>query len=536
MPRITANSWIINAFHSVGTHEGWQSSLLQKWAARLCVIYNSRLTLPLIVLLGIGSAAVALIAYAPAHGADAMDYYLHAAVLAGKKISATFMVNPPIYPLLVDISYFQLNSLYILIVFQLVLSVLQGPFFYLAVRPYSPALAFVTALVVTGDMQMRVLYNFTSTEPVYMTLLAIAFYLLTTQMALRNPRGLLKTVLLGVILVLLAYTRTVGRYLFLPITLVFLLKTRSFKHIGVLIAVVLVGQQVFSFGYRLVSPTPVQTTMGTANDILIALPIYRSDLLEAENGPASERLLQLQVQCEALGPEGDSWLPVRCMAETIGSSDALMQLFQDVFIEMMRKHPFEYARGVFGEITKFLKLTGNQYTMSPASVQCADIEQSVDENMIQLVDIDILSAGLNNVDRETMRELIDDFTRLFCPHWPESAHMRDIVNAVAEQYRSISRPHPWLWYGALALVVLVIPVARRYWPLALSSALILLYHAGVNGMIYSVQPRYVVVANPFKAILLVILAYIIGRLVLRAVDEILARREQAVAQHPNTAG
>ena len=160
----------------------WRSPQFTSIQHRLSLIYNSRYTPWLLLLLGLLRTVVFVIAYPPAHGADSSDYFLYAAQFKGLDAPIVFELIYPLYPLLIYLTYYVLGSIYWLIGFQLVLSAVQGVIFYWGLRLYSPALGFVVALMVLGDAQTGILYNFTSTEPLYMFLLNLAFCLYLVQL------------------------------------------------------------------------------------------------------------------------------------------------------------------------------------------------------------------------------------------------------------------------------------------------------------------------------------------------------------------
>ena len=207
----------------------WRSPQFTSIQHRLRLIYNSRYTPWLLLLLGLIRAVVFVIAYPPAHGADSGDYFLYAAQFRGLDAPIVFQLIYPLYPLLIYLAFYVLGSIYWLIGFQLVLSALQGVIFYWGLRLYSPALGFVVALMVLGDAQTGILYNFTSTEPLYMFLLNLAFCLYLVQIRRSADRRIQRgDVFLGITLALVLLMRPVGRYLIVPFGVLFLLGSRSF--------------------------------------------------------------------------------------------------------------------------------------------------------------------------------------------------------------------------------------------------------------------------------------------------------------------
>ena len=158
-------------------------------------------------------ALIFLIAYPPAHGADSADYFLYAAQFEGLDAPIVFELIYPLYPLLIYLTHYWLGSVYVLIVFQLVLSALQGVVFYWGIRPYSPALAFGVALLVLADPQTGILHNFTSTEPLYMFTLSLAFSLTGAGGVFGGLTTFFSTPA-GNLIALLAALITVGAYVY----------------------------------------------------------------------------------------------------------------------------------------------------------------------------------------------------------------------------------------------------------------------------------------------------------------------------------
>jgi len=155
---------------------------------RLRLIYNSPYTPWLLLLLGLIRVVVFVIAYPRRMGPTPAIISYTPRSLTGWMRPSSLRLIYPLYPLLIYIAHYVLGSIYWLIGFQLVLSALQGVIFYLGLRPYSPALGFVVALMVLGDAQTGILYNFTSTEPLYMFLLNLAFCLYLIQLKRPSDR------------------------------------------------------------------------------------------------------------------------------------------------------------------------------------------------------------------------------------------------------------------------------------------------------------------------------------------------------------
>ncbi|MBI5666666.1 MAG: hypothetical protein HZC41_01550 [Chloroflexi bacterium] len=121
---------------------------------------------------------------------------------------------------------------------------------------------------------------------------------------------------------------------------------------------------------------------------------------------------------------------------------------------------------------------------------------------------------------------------MMCPPLPHSPAAKNVVDYLMFRYRSLERPQPYLYYGALVLLVIVLPWARRYRMIVWTAGAIMLYHALISAVINNVQPRYVVVTNPFRAVLLATLAVIAARIGLLALDWLLIRRRKRETDLP----
>lgn len=484
---------------------------------RLRFVYDSRFTLGMLVLLGVLRVIVFAVAYPPAHGADSGDYFLFAAQFKGLDAPSVFELIYPLYSLLIYLSYYVLGSIYWLIGLQLLMSALQGVVFYLGIRPYSPALGFVVALMVIGDAQTGILYNFTSTEPLYMFLLSLAFALFLIQIK-RERRSWVGDVALGITLALVLLTRPVGRYLIVPFGVLFLLATRSGWRTAAVVGG-FGGLLVIALIFNRIAFDRFEVNGG--GTFMLSRPLDKSGLLEADNGPASARIVELRKICPA-GKERN-----RCFLDQVGSWAALNKLNADAYQEMLQKHGPEFAERVVDEFTLFLRMPGLQYhgPIKPSDVQCTHVETIVDRETQDYLERDPLLYGTSDLTYDRLQPILYDIKMAMCPPWPDNDTVSRIVDRVAVRYRSISRPHPYVWYAELGLLVLAIPWARRRYlfPVLLAGA-ILANHAAISAVVLNVQPRYVAVTNFYKGFLLLALLYILGLVILRLADEWLARR------------
>ena len=192
---------------------------------RLYQAAASRWMLWLLFALGLGRGIVSLLAYPPAHGADSLAYFFYAERLAGLDIPNLAQLTPPLYPILILISYKWLGSIYFLVIAQLLMSAAIVPLYYDAVQRVDARLALLFALVVLMDFQVAVMFNFISTEPLYLFLLALSFNLFM-RVAHRESSYWLNNIT-GITLALLQFTRAVARFIILPLALLHLWHTRT---------------------------------------------------------------------------------------------------------------------------------------------------------------------------------------------------------------------------------------------------------------------------------------------------------------------
>ncbi|MBI5958405.1 MAG: hypothetical protein HY866_06720 [Chloroflexi bacterium] len=484
---------------------------------RLHSVYATRYTVWLLLALGVVRAVIFLIAYSPAHGADSSDYFLYAAQFKGLDAPNVFDQIYPLYPLLIYLTHYWLGSIYLLVGVQIVMSVLQGVLFYIGLRPYSPALGFVMALLVIGDAQTGILYNFISTEPPYMFVLSLAFCLFLIQ--IKKDRKLSKgDVVLGILLALILLIRPVGRYLIVPFAILFLLGTRAWWRTTVMVASYGLALMIFTIFNQIVFD---QFELNGAGSFMLGRPLNHSGLLEADNGPASAQLLEMKANCES--EENGN----RCLIRQLGDWPEVRKLYSKAYREMLQEHPLDFGKQVFENFTDFLRFSGQQYQgqLTPSEVQCEDTNARAERETQLYIENDWLLYGKSEITAEQLTPVIRDIDSSMCPPFPDSWTVRRVVDWVSLHYRSLSRPHPYLWYGELGLLVLIIPWARRRLliPVMLAGAIVA-NHAAASAVVLNVQPRYIVVVNPYKGFLLLAVFFIVGWIVLGIIDRWLARR------------
>ncbi|MBZ0310414.1 MAG: hypothetical protein K8I82_30415, partial [Anaerolineae bacterium] len=154
----------------------FHSTTLSKIAAKGRAFSAHRSIPWILLILGILRAVVSLLAYPPAHGADSFAYFFYAQRFTGLSgVAGLSQLVPPLYPLFLLVTYNWLSSAYWLVALQFLMSAAITPVFYLALRCYSPIFALAAALVILLDFQVAVLFNFLSTEPLYVFLLVLSF-------------------------------------------------------------------------------------------------------------------------------------------------------------------------------------------------------------------------------------------------------------------------------------------------------------------------------------------------------------------------
>lgn len=498
-----------------------RSPVLVSIHRRLRSLLTSKAAIGLLVVLATLRSVLFLIAYPPAHGADSADYFLYAAQFKGLDAPIVFELIYPLYPSLIYLTHYVLGSVYILIGVQVLLAILQGPLFFWGLSSYSPVLGFAMALLVIGDAQTGILFNFTSTEPIYMFALTLAFALFLRQhKTTSRSRVQAGDLLLGVVLAIVLLARPVGRYLIVPFGILFLLGTRQVWRS----AIVLAGFGITLLGFMMFNQFVFNRfELNGGGSFMLNRPLIRSGLLDEENGPASARLLTMRAAC----PQADRM--TQCLIDQAGDWPAVRQLYADAYQEMLRKRGSEFAEQVFNAFTDFLQLPGQQYSgpIAPSDAQCADTEAKVERDTTALLEKDWLLYGTSDLTYERLSPIVRDIATAMCPPLPDNDWVRRVVDYVALRYRSLSRPHPYLWYGTLGLLVLVIPSARRLLIPVLLAGAILANHAAISAMVLNVQPRYIAVVNPYKGFLLLTLFYILGRLLVGIVDQWLAQRTRA---------
>ena len=379
-------------------------------------------------------------------------------------------------------------------------------------------------------MQTGILYNFVSTEPIYMFLLNLAFCVFVYQVKRPSKQRLQRgDIMLGLLLALTLLARPVGRYLIVPFGFLFLLSTRSFWRsavVAISYGIILVASMVFN---QIIFD---QFELNGGGRFMLNRPLIESGLLDENNGTASERILELKDLC--LNADSRNL----CLIEEMGSWAAVQNLYAEAYQEMLQTRGNEFAELVIEYFNDFLRQPGIQYHHAlgvPSDVQCADIDTKVQRETETYLEKDWILYGASDMSYEKLSPIIRDVATAMCPPWPDNAQVRETVDQVAVRYRSISRPRPYLWYGAIGLLTLAIPWARRYlFPILLAGA-ILANHAAISAMVLNVQPRYIAVTNPYKGVLVLALLFVVGTIAIRLIDEVLARNDTPTEDESDSA-
>jgi hypothetical protein len=467
---------------------------------------------------------VLLLAYPPAHGADSMVYFIYAERFHGFNAPVIADLAPPLYPVFIFLTYKLLGSAYWLTAIQFILSALLPVMGYWICRRYQPLLGLAVGLLILGDVQVAVLYNFTSTEPLYIFLLVCVLWLQTLATDRSASHVYQYAFLTGVLLELLTLARAVGRFLIVPLLLIQVFVTRQYRAAGLMLAGFMLTIGAYALMTLLVFGR-VEGIVSTSNINVMTIFQVKPEWVQVENGPGTARYMDITSGCAYPTYFGK----VYCLRETLGSWEAAQSLLGSVFSELVRTHTADYASEIWARTNAFLALTGQQLgqdAQTPSEAQCANPDQNVPQTLEDFTRLQ-WSAILPDFTPATLagaREVARPIAHAFCPPpWQSSATARRWVDALASRYRSLGRPSPLLWYGGLLMLTLALPFARRYLTLVLAGLAILLNHAVLSSVVLSVEPRYVVVTNPVRIILLSVLAAI----VIEAFVKLAGRRQKA---------
>ncbi len=489
---------------------------IQQVVQHLNTVCSHRAVPVVLLSLGLLRAVISLLAYPAAHGADSFAYLFYAERLSGLELPGLAQLVPPLYSVLILITYKWLGSLYWLVAVQVLMSAALAPLYYWALKRFQPVLAVISALVILLDFQTATVFNFVSTEPLYVFLLALTFYVFIRQAEQSERIWLKGDALAGLLTLLLMLTRAVSRFLIIPQVALFTLWTRSWKRGLVMMSGFLVGLLLYS----LLSQALLGGIEGTNSSSYMAVGVVtrNSSWLQPENGPASMEFIALQTACQ------DQNLRLYdCYYARHGNWDGMTTLIINAVLETIAANWQPYIQNVWRLTNDFLSLSGQQLGIDPdlpSTVQCQDAQRTIasltPERAQQISRDWRLDFGMRGYIESEFEDFRMRYSRMllaFCPPLPASPAAKSVVDYLMFRYRSLGRPQPYLYYGGLILLVLLLPWTRRYRLVLWSAGGILLYHALVSAVIGNVQPRYVLVTNPLRAILLSLLAVILFQLV-----------------------
>jgi hypothetical protein len=480
---------------------------------RLQKLYNSlfasRWTLIFLLILCVLRIGVFILAYAPADGADAGDYYNYAAYIAGYDLPERATNVSPVYPLFIYVTHYVLDSLEIAIILQLGMSALLGLITYYAWRPWNALLAFLLAVLVIGDAQTGVVFNFTSTEPLYIFLLLSVFSLAISTR--RDDRIIWKPLLIGVLLMLISETRTVGLYLIPGILGVYAVYTLDLKRAALAVSSTVISILLFSTVMSVLQIHQRSTT----NMIMYSRPLLEYDLFDPEAGPASRNLASYLDVCDM--PPGDRQISVCIEENFLESESAVGRLYRDAFFEMIRTDSDSMIQAARTAFYNYSRMGGQQYqgTLTPADVQCSTTDARIERSIDYMQNVEWRAINLTESQQSDHRRVVTDFANQLCPPWPENQHARTVTDFLAKQYKFMSVFSPYLIHGLLILLIALFPWARKFWYPYCLAAGIWLTHAAISSLLLNVQPRYIVVTNIMVLFIYGLLLFIIMQIFFR---------------------
>lgn len=467
---------------------------------RLC---RSRWVLAGFVAAGIVRTVVLLLAYPPGHGSDSLVYYLYAERLVGTDFPTLEQLAPPLYPWLIVITHRWLGNVYLLVGVQVMMMTALAPIYYLALRKVSPVLAVLAGLVILGDVQTAIVANFTHTEPVYVFLLALLVYVLLAAYDLRDQSDrsalLAHLVIAGVLVGLLFYTRPVAKFLIIPVGGVVWLVLQRGRPLAAL-AGGFVGVLAL---YSLLSLVVVGQVEGLVSGLYMARRPTVKIEAEVARGGAND-------------PPAEDGAPTSESQDTDpGAERRWDYIWPRVREFLLGNYWRDYFAKVANNTLDFLALSGQQYGYDPglpSEVQCANPTGAQDIDAAWRDDRHFGWAMSQNENAlVVLRDIVPEWGRAMCPPLSHEPELKRLVDRVATRYRSLGRPRRQLavWYIAPLLVALAVPRLRRLLPLMVTMLALLLYHALISAVALNVQPRYVVVTNPFRTVLLVTAGYMV---------------------------
>lgn len=472
-------------------------------------LFKSRWTVLCLLLLGLLRVGLFLFAYAPADGADAGDYYAYAAFIGGVDIPDRAANVSPMYPIFIYFAHYVVGQFDVAILMQLVMSSSLGLITYLGLRHLNAFLACLVALIVSFDAQTGVIFNFTSTEPLYIFFLVVMFAIMASTR--RDESTLWKPIALGITLFLISETRTIGTYLIIPVLGLYGLYTLDLKRISLAVGSTILSIIIFA---GITSSFQIQQT-STTNMLMYSRPLLVHDLLIPDAGPASEQVAALLEGC-------DTSIRSRhisaCVEEQLSEGEeAVGQLYRDAYIEALQADPMSFVSAARTAFYNYIRMSGQQYmgTPTPAVVQCADIESRVRQNIDYILTVEWRAVNMSAEQTANYRQVMLDFGYEMCPAAFENDTARLITDFIATHYRWLSPQNPYLVHAILIALIVTFVWARKYWYVYSLATGVWLYHALISTIFLNIQPRYVVVTNTMRAFIIGLLIFLLLQLLIR---------------------
>ena len=443
----------------------------------------------MLIVLGILRCIVMLLAYPPAHGSDSFDYFLYAERLTGYDSLENMASHvAPLYPYLIAITFKGLGSTYWLVGLQMVMAVVITPIYYFAIRPYNALLAALVSLVILLDTQFHIVFNFTASEPLYVFLMALLVWSLLRGIYYAKSVPTLRVgpyfFAAGLLLAALFLTRPPGKLLFVPMVVVVFLATFSWKHVLRSVAGVVTGFVLY---------------------VLLSLVVTgQVEGFYAGMGMVRRAAVEVSDDSETANEEPRP-----------GEGGNLVVFLRNQLRLLLGDLP-DFAERTADGMMDYVALAAPQYGQIPGRpglVQCDDYPHDLAEATAYF-DAELIDNSFNPLPATP--EVVADVRQVAPAIWnamcPESRHVpatKKLVDRIARRYRSLGRPRYQIpfWYGGVLLLSLLVPRLRRFWPLVLVMGTLLLYHAFVSAAVIDVQPRYVVVTNPMRVVLLALLPF-----------------------------
>ncbi len=524
----------MNVLASALTDNRLKHPLLKAAVSRVYRLCKHRGVVWLLLILGLARAALILMAYPPAHQSDSDLFFLYAERLAGYDHPLLDKMTYPAYPFLILVAYKWLGSAYWLIVWQFFMSASIPVLYYVALKPYSPILAFGVSALMLADFQTAAAFAFAQAEPLYIFLLALTLAIYLRQVAEGpNGRWTWRDSLTGVLMVLLWLTRTIGRYLIWPFAIIYGFYTRDWRRVATLMGGFFLTLAI----YTLLSTAALGSVVGLqATDFAFARVMrHHPSWVKAENGPNSQLWLEITASCEP----PTQFNQVYCLYQHLGTWEAAEGVVGGAALETIRPHLADYALEVWHNTLYFLSSSAEVYNLTqelPSDIQCAQLDRRIERLNPEMLTYDFdrtavpilgLAPGpQQDTAFAEYRAIMGGILSAFCPPWPHHPLANEWVDAVMRANRSFGRPNPHLWYGGVFLLTLLIPWARRYLPLTLIVGGTMLTLAISPAMLsVHINPRYVIPVNALRITLLGLLAFIALKCAFYALDWWLARRK-----------